>query len=32
MDYSYDICYTEFTQGQAERMQKQYAHWRLKRA
>ena len=31
MDYSYDICYTEFTQGQAERMQKQYAHWRLKR-
>jgi Pregnancy-associated plasma protein-A len=32
MDYSYDACYTEFTQGQTERMQKQYAHWRLKRA
>jgi hypothetical protein len=29
MDYSYDICYTEFTEGQAERMQKQYARWRL---
>jgi len=32
MDYSYDRCYTAFTQGQTERMQKQYAHWRLKRA
>jgi hypothetical protein len=32
MDYSYDACYTQFTQGQTERMQKQYAHWRLKRA
>ncbi len=31
MDYSYDICYTEFTPGQTERMQKQFAHWRLKR-
>jgi hypothetical protein len=32
MDYSIDPCYTQFTQGQTERMQKQYAHWRLKRA
>ena len=32
MDYSYDRCYTAFTHGQTERMQKQYAHWRLKRA
>ncbi len=32
MDYSIDTCYTQFTQGQTERMQKQYAHWRLKRA
>ena len=27
-----DPCYTQFTAGQTERMQKQYAHWRLKRA
>ncbi len=32
MDYSDDVCYTEFTPGQTERMQKQYAHWRSKRA
>lgn len=32
MDYSYDECYTGFTQGQTERAQKQFAHWRLKRA
>jgi len=32
MDYSYDICYTQFTPGQAERMQKMWAHWRVKRA
>ena len=32
MDYSYDACYTEFTHGQTERAQKQFAHWRLKRA
>jgi hypothetical protein len=32
MDYSIDPCYTQFTQGQTERMQKMYAHWRLKRA
>ena len=32
MDYSDDACYTEFSKGQAERMQAQYAHWRLKRA
>jgi hypothetical protein len=31
MDYSYDACYTQFTDGQTERMQKQFAHWRLKR-
>jgi hypothetical protein len=31
MDYSYDSCYTESTAGQTERMQKQFAHWRLKR-
>ncbi len=31
MDYSYDRCYTEFTAGQTERMQEQFAHWRLKR-
>jgi hypothetical protein len=32
MDYSYDSCYIQFTQGQADRAQKQFAHWRLKRA
>jgi hypothetical protein len=32
MDDSYDSCYTAFTSGQTERMQKQFAHWRLKRA
>ena len=32
MDYSYDTCYDQFTQGQTDRMQKQFAHWRLKRA
>ena len=32
MDYSYDRCYTEFTQGQSDRMQKQWLHWRLGRA
>jgi hypothetical protein len=30
MDYSYDTCYTEFTRGQATRMQEQYLHWRVK--
>ena len=30
MDYSYDACYEEFTDGQAARMQAQYLHWRLK--
>jgi Pregnancy-associated plasma protein-A len=30
MDYSYDTCYTEFTRGQATRMQQQYLHWRVK--
>ena len=29
MDYSDDACYTEFTGGQAERMQDQYSHWRV---
>ena len=29
MDYSYDICYTEFTAGQSQRMQEQWLHWRL---
>jgi Pregnancy-associated plasma protein-A len=28
MDYSIDDCYTEFTAGQAERMQKQFSHYR----
>ncbi len=32
MDYSYDACYTQFTADQTARMQKQFAHWRLKRA
>ncbi len=32
MDYSFDSCYEEFTADQAERMQKQYLHWRLKRS
>ena len=32
MDYSYDSCYIQFTQGQTDRAQKQFAHWRLKRA
>ena len=31
IDYSDDACYTQFTAGQTERMQKQFAHWRLKR-
>jgi hypothetical protein len=30
MDYSYDTCYTQFTRGQATRMQQQYLHWRVK--
>ncbi|MGL6279712.1 MAG: zinc metalloprotease [Gaiella sp.] len=32
MDYSDDACFEEFTRGQAERAQKQFAHWRLKRS
>ena len=32
MDYSDDACYREFTPDQSDRMQKQYLHWRLKRA
>ena len=31
MDYSYDACYTEFTEGQADRMQAQYIHFRTGR-
>jgi hypothetical protein len=29
MDYSDDPCYTQFTPGQAARMQAQYLHWRV---
>ena len=29
MDYSNDACYTEFSAGQADRMHKQYSHWRV---
>ena len=29
MDYSWDTCYSEFTRGQATRMQQQYLHWRV---
>jgi hypothetical protein len=32
MDYSYDSCYIQFTEDQTARAQKQFAHWRLKRA
>jgi hypothetical protein len=28
MDYSYDQCYTEFTAGQAARMQDAWQFWR----
>jgi len=28
MDYSYDSCYSEFTKGQALRMQDAYLYWR----
>jgi hypothetical protein len=28
MDYSFDTCYTEFTPGQAARMQDAFLHWR----
>ena len=28
MDYSVDPCYTEFTAGQSQRMQKQFLHFR----
>jgi hypothetical protein len=31
MDYSFDTCYTEFTEGQAARMQAQYIHFRTGR-
>jgi hypothetical protein len=31
MDYSFDSCYTEFTEGQADRMQAQYVHFRTGR-
>jgi hypothetical protein len=30
MDYSFDSCYSEFSRGQAERMQSQYLFWREK--
>ncbi|MBA3348520.1 MAG: zinc metalloprotease [Actinobacteria bacterium] len=30
MNYSYDQCYSEFTAGQAARMQSQFLHWRDK--
>jgi hypothetical protein len=30
MDYSYDACYSEFTEGQSLRAQQQYLHWRVK--
>ena len=29
MDYSYDTCYDQFTQGQADRAQVQFVHWRV---
>jgi hypothetical protein len=29
MDYSYDECYTQFTPGQAQRMQDQYLYYRV---
>jgi hypothetical protein len=31
MDYSYDSCYTEFTEGQSDRMQAQFVHFRTGR-
>jgi hypothetical protein len=31
MDYSVDPCYTEFSTGQAARMQAHFSHWRLKK-
>jgi Pregnancy-associated plasma protein-A len=30
MDYSYDSCYDQFTDGQTTRMQQQWLHWREK--